>query len=76
MQAAEFLCGKTKIAMGPGQKEESCVSLELQTALCWLRVFIVQGTLNSEWIPQPKLSSEKGGSAQQEGLGEGAIEVK
>lgn len=48
MQAAEFLCGKTKIAMGPGQKEESCVSLELQTALCWLRVFIVQGTLNSE----------------------------
>lgn len=37
-----------EIAVGPDKKEESCVTLELQAALCWLRFVIIQGMLNSE----------------------------
>lgn len=58
----KFFAVKPKgIAVGPDQKEESCVSLELQAGLCWLRLVILQGMLNSEGIPRRCRLSSAGG---------------
>lgn len=58
----KFFAVKPKgIAVGPDQKEESCVSLELQAGLCWLRLVILQGMLNSEGMPRRCRLSSAGG---------------
>lgn len=60
-RSEEFFAVKPKeIAEGPDQKEASCVSLELQAALGWLRLVILQG-MNSEGIPRRCRLSSAGG---------------